>query len=427
MRTARLHTCTCLLCQQDQTNADSAHHRAMNLLLSLLSPSQRRLYAAIESVRIGRRGVSMVSEITGLWRPTISLGRKELATLQDGPPIEKPKGRPGRKSTEKKYPGIELVLEQLLADETAGDPMSKKIWVRISSRMISKKLDDLGYRINYRTICRLLAQNGYSLKVNVKKRASTQYSPKRDTQFHYIAEQRSAFLASGKPIISVDCKKKELVGNFRANGQAWCKDAVEVSEHSFASMAECVATPYGIYDLMANAGYVWVGTSRDTPAFAVTAIERWWLLAGRKAYPHTNELLILADSGGSNGFRCRAWKQQLQMRLCDEHGLNVTVCHYPTGCSKYNPIERRLFSHISMNWSGKPLVSLELMLGYIRGTTTQTGLTVQAFHMDETFALGERVSKNALGQLALQPHQKCPDWNYTISPRLGQGGCTTSV
>jgi hypothetical protein len=308
-------------------------------------------------------------------------------------------------------------LEELLVDETAGDPMSSKIWVRISSRTLSKKLSDLGYQISSHTVCRLLRQMGYSLKVNVRKRASTAYSPERDLQFQYIAEQKSVFAASGSPIISVDCKKKELIGNFRANGSVWCKEAVEVAEHSFASMAQCVATPYGVYDLTANTGYVWVGTSRDTPAFAVTAIERWWVHAGRNAYPHTNNLLILADSGGSNGFRCHAWKQQLQTQLCDRLGLTVTVCHYPTRCSKYNPIERRLFSHISMNWLGKPLVSLDVVLGYTRGTTTRTGLTVQAFNMDETFPLGQRVSKSALDQLSLLPHQTCPDWNYTIRPR----------
>lgn len=427
MRTALLHVCKCPQCQQIDADSHIYHHRAMNLLMRQLTAPQRRLYAAIESVQIGLGGVSSTSEISGLSANTIRRGRKDLATLLAGHAIEKPLGRPGRKLTEVKFPGIELVLEKLLSDGTAGDPMSGKTWIRLSSRKISKKLESLGYNINQHTICRILSKMGYSLKVNVKKRASTINSPKRDTQFQYIAEQKSKFLASGSPVISVDGKKKELIGNFKANGRAWCKNAIEVNDHNFASMAECVATPYGIYDLTANAGFVWICTTGDTPAFAVTAIERWWLHAGRKAYSKEKDLLILADGGGSNGFRCRAWKQQLQVQLCDKYDLNVTVCHYPTGCSKYNPIERRLFSYISMNWSGQPLLSVELMLACIRGTTTQAGLTVQATQIDLTFPLGQHVSKNAMSQLALEPHNLLPDWNYTIRPRKSGVGDITGV
>jgi hypothetical protein len=337
--------------------------------------------------------------------------------MLEGKPLEGPQGRPGRRWTEEKYPQIKTVLEQLLADETAGDPMTRKKWVRVSSRKISKKLAQMGYHVNYHTVCRLLKDLGYSMKVNVKKRASTTHAPKRDAQFRYIASQKAAFLAAGNPIISIDAKKKELIGSFRAPGRSWCKQAIAVGEYRFPSMAEYVATSYGVYDVWANKGYVWVGTSGDTPAFAVAVVKQWWLYAGRHVYPEATSLLILADGGGSNGCRCRAWKKRLQTELCDALGLTITVCHYPTGCSKYNPIERRLFSHISVNWEGKPLTSLDLMLGYIRGTTTETGLSVAGFLMEGVFPQGEKVSKKEMEQLALWSHKSCPDRNYTITPR----------
>ncbi len=348
----------------------------------------------------------------------VARARAELAALLAGTPLERPKGRPGRPSIKEKYPEIENVLRELVTDETAGDPMTRKKWVRISGRKLSKKLAEKGYQVNYHTVCCLLKQMGYSMKVNVKHRASTAYSPKRDAQFKYIAEQKAAFLAAGDPVISVDTKKKELIGNFKASGRSWCKDAIEVDEYACASIAECVATPCGVYDVRTNKGYVWVGTSGNTPAFAVTAIKRWWLHAGHHLYPEAANLLVLADGGGSNGCRCRAWKHQLQTELCDGLGLTVTVCHYPPRCSKFNPVERRLFSHISMNWAGRPLSTMDLMLGYIRGTTTETGLTVEAFLLEGDFPLGQKVSNKEMGRLVFQPHQTCPGWNYTITPRL---------
>jgi hypothetical protein len=420
MQVPEIHGCCCLYCQQEVDHPDKEFHWQINLMMSQLTHAQRRLYAAIESKRMGKGGCRLVSEITGLCPATLQRGRAELAALLRGTPLEGAQGRPGRPSIEEKYPGIKSILEQLVAGETAGDPMTRKKWVRTSGRKLSKKLAQMGYRVNYHTVCRLLKDMGYSMKVNVKKRASTTHSPKRDAQFSYIAAQRAAFLAAGTPIISVDAKKKELIGNFRADGKSWCKEPINVSEYTYPSMAEYVATPYGVYDVWTNKGYVWVGTSGNTPAFAVTAIKRWWLYAGRYVYPEATNLLVLADGGGSNGCRCRAWKSELQTEICDGLGLTVTVCHYPPRCSKYNPIERRLFSHISMNWAGKPLTSLDLMLGYIRGTTTETGLTVEAFLLDGTFLQGQHVSKKAMDRLVLQQHQTCPDWNYTIKPRLGE-------
>jgi hypothetical protein len=385
--------------------------------MSQLSNEQRRLYAAIESKRIGKGGCKLISEIAGLSAPTLRRGRAELAALLEGKQLERTQGCPGRRSIEEVYPEIKRALERMLENDTAGDPMTRRKWVRVSSRNITKRLAEIGYVVNYHTVCRLLKEMGYSLKVNAKKRASPASSPKRDEQFRYIAAQKAAFLAAGNPIISIDAKKKELVGNFRANGTSWCKEAIEVNGYAFASLAECVATSYGIYDVGTNKGYVWVGTSGDTPAFAVTAVKRWWLCAGRHVYPDATSLLVLADGGGSNGCRCRAWKQRLQKEICDALNLTVTVSHYPSRCSKYNPIERRLFSHISMNWAGKPLTSLDLMLGYIRGTATETGMTVEAFLLEGAFPVGEKVSEGEMKQLALQFHETCPEWNYTITPR----------
>jgi transposase len=325
----------------------------------------------------------------------------------------------GRKRVEEKNPSIKTALERLLTHEIAGDPMTEQRWVRSSTRQLSEKLKEEGHQISARTVHRLLRKQGFSLKGNKRKEFRPDCSA-RDEQFQYIASQRQAFSAAGLPIVSVDTKKKELIGNFIRNGKAWCKDAAEVHAHDFPSLAVCRAVPYGIYDVTKNKGYVFVGTSADTPEFAVDALVRWWEHGGCIAYPGIAQLLILADGGGCNGYRSRAWKQQLQEKLSDQLGLTVTVCHYPPGCSKWNPIEHRLFSYISLNWAGKPLSTLEMMLGYIRGTTTATGLSVQAFLQKGFYKKGQKVTTESMERLHLHPHATCSDWNYTISPCLGK-------
>jgi hypothetical protein len=307
-------------------------------------------------------------------------------------------------------------LASAVEDETAGDPMSKKKWVRISLRRLSQVLEQGEYKVSRMTIRRLLKKQGYSLKANRKERTGPPH-PDRDRQFRYIRRVKQVFQAAGHPMISIDTKKKELIGNFKNRGQSWCRDAEEVNVHDFRHDAVGRAVPYGIYDLIHNEGFVVVGTSADTPEFAVDAICLWWEDKDRPSFSDESKLLILADAGGSNGYRPRLWKKQLQEQLADRLGIEVMVCHYPTGASKWNPIEHRLFSHISINWAGKPLRSFEIMLKYIRGTTTETGLKVKAFLLDRVYKLGIKVPDEEMQALGLHRRRVCPNWNYVIKPR----------
>jgi Rhodopirellula transposase DDE domain len=309
-----------------------------------------------------------------------------------------------------------MTLERLLADEVAGDPMSEQRWVRCSLRKLRLRLAAEGHHACVQTIAELLRRMGYSLKVNHKKRTASRY-PDRDQQFTHIAEQKQAFLIAGLPVISVDTKKKEFIGDFKNNGRVWCREATEVNQYDFSTGAECLAVPYGVYDLSRNRGFVVVGVSHNTAAFAAASIARWWEQRGRIDHLGARELLMLADGGGGNGNRSRAWKLNLQRMVSDKYGLKVTVCHYPPGCSKWNPVEYRLFSQISINWAGKPLKSLPLMLGYIRGTTTTTGLEVEAVLDEETYPKGQKVTREELNQLRVEAHPDRPNLNYTISPQ----------
>jgi DDE family transposase len=298
--------------------------------------------------------------------------------------------------------------------------MSDQKWVRSSLRQLSTRLGDAGHPLSPPTVGRLLVDLDYALHVNAKKLEARADHAERDAQFSYIAAQRQVFRDAELPIISVDTKKKELIGNFKNAGAAWRQEAEAVNAHDFPHDADGRAVPYGIYDLIHNHGTMYVGSSGDTAQFAVDAIARWWTDRGRSVFPQADQLLILADAGGSNGYRSRLWKQQVQEQLSDQLGLAVTVCHYPTGCSKWNPIEHRLFSQISLNWAGKPLRTWELLLGYIRGTTTTTGLAVEAFQQAGVYATGQTVADSEMAALNLQRHDVCPSWNYTISPRTGR-------
>jgi hypothetical protein len=321
----------------------------------------------------------------------------------------------GRKFTEENDPNIEAALEKLLSGEIAGDPMGPQRWVRSSLRNLSRRLKDQGHQACTHTVARLLRKAGYSLQVAKKKQAGIQ-NPDRDEQFKYIAALKAKFLGENHPIISIDTKKKELIGNFRREGKTWRREALEVDTH-FASYAQCVAVPFGIYDVARDLGYVTVGVSGNTAEFAVNCIVGWWERDGRAAYPNAESILILADGGGGNGYNLRTWKKDLQDKLCDLFGLTVTVSHYPTACSKWNPIEYRLFSHISMNWAGQPLTSLDVMLAFIRGTATTTGLKVEACLDQSIYRKGRSVTERQLKELKLSTHDICPHWNYTLRPR----------
>jgi len=289
------------------------------------------------------------------------------------------------------------------------------LWTGKRLRDISSELARLGLSVCPNTVRRLLEEMGYALQANRKSLCAS--SPLRDEQFGLLNHQRAEFVRSGYPIISVDTKKKELVGQFKNNGRVWSRAPIRVEDHDFRSQAKGVAIPYGIYDLQANCARVVVGTSHDTPDFAVEAICQWWRRQGSHRYPKAPELLILADSGGSNGARCRAWKLALQEKLVDAYQLGVTVCHYPTGASKWNPIEHRLFGEISKHWAGQPLSDYQTIVRLIGGTRTRTGLTVRCALNTKTYPTDRKVSHQQMHQLDLLQHPQLPQWNYTLLPR----------
>jgi hypothetical protein len=293
--------------------------------------------------------------------------------------------------------------------------MGRTKFVRRSLSALSTELGEKGYPACPTTVARLLRGQRYSPRINAKRFTGPDH-PDRDRQFVNIEDWIDIFRELGQPIISVDAKKKELIGNFKNPGAAWCREPQEVNVYDFLSDAECRATPYGIYDLLARSGHICVGTSSDTSAFAVEAIGTWWSSYGCQRYPGANELLVLADGGGSNGHRRRLWKTSLQERIADRYGLHVTVCHYPTGASKWNPVEHRLFGPVSINWAGQPLRTLEVMLGWVRGTDVG-GVGVTASLDRATYPTKVKVSKAEMKGLDLERHQVCPAWNYTIGPR----------
>ena len=302
-----------------------------------------------------------------------------------------------------------------MEEDTAGDPVTGEKWCRRTLEKISQQLYAFDIYVSPNTVAKVLKQLGYKLRVNHKKLARKQ-DPLREEQFEYIFAQREAFVAAGQPVVSVDTKHRELIGLFHRAGRTWRTTPILVNDHDFPSDAEGVAIPYGVYDLFHNFGSVSVGTSKDTPEFAVASLARWWRYNGRFQWPNATELLVLADGGGSNGYRVRAWKHWLQHNLVNRYGLTVTVCHFPTSTSKWNPIEHRLFSEISKNWAGQPLTSHELAVKYISTTTTVTGLTVKAY-LDERTYQTTTVTNEEMAALTLQPHDTQPSRNYTISPQ----------
>ena len=307
-------------------------------------------------------------------------------------------------------------IHKLLEQETAGDPISGLKWTRKTTAKIAQQLERLHILVSANTVGRLMRQMKYSLRTN-RKNITTSSSADRDRQFRYLRTQRNRFEQYGDPVISVDAKKRELIGNFKNSGVKWCQSPTAVNDHDFRSDAEGIAIPYGIYDIQANRGSVFLGTSHETSAFAVSSIRKWWQSEGRKRHPQSHSVLILADTGGSNGAARGAWKLEIQRQLCDRLGLTVTVCHYPTGASKWNPIEHRLFPEISKNWAAEPLVSYEKALKFIRTTKTKTGLKVRAQLDTADYPIGIKPSPEELAELSCKPKRVLPKWNYTLSPR----------
>jgi hypothetical protein len=304
----------------------------------------------------------------------------------------------------------------LVEPVTGGDPMSEAKYLRTSLQTLSDQLAGQGHDACPTTVGGLLRQLDYHLYVNVK-RLTGPYHRDRDRQFRYLEETVDICRQAELPILSIDTKKKELIGDFANPGATWGQEGEEVNAHDFLTDAKYRAAPYGLYDVLANKGHVVVGTSADTPQFAAEAVARWWSRIGCHRYRDVDQLLLLADSGGSNGYRPRLWKRCLQELVADRYGLVVTMCHYPTGASKWNPVEHRLFAPISCNWAGVPLRTPEVMLGYIRGASTTTGLEVTAEWWERTYERGVEVTAQEMAELNIVHHEVCPNWNYTILPR----------
>jgi transposase len=388
-------------------------------VLGTLNESQARLFVAEKALELGRGGISRLSELTGMSRPTIYKGAAQLR--RKGQVLSAQAGRirrsgAGRKRVEEVAPALKRELTRIVEETTAGDPMSLLKWTAKSTRAIAEELTRRGHAVSGVTVGRCLHDMDYSLQANVKSLEGAQH-PDRDAQFRHINAQVKAFLRSGDPVVSVDTKKKELVGVFKNAGKRWQRqgEPQQVHVHDFPHLGKGKAVPYGAYDVARDKALVNVGVSHDTAEFAVESIRRWWRILGRKSYPHAGRLLICADAGGSNGNRLRTWKLYLQA-LAKEIGIPISVCHYPPGTSKWNKIEHRLFSFISMNWRGKPLVSYETVVNLIGSTRTRSGLQVKALLDRHEYETGQQVSSTQMRELHLRGHSFHPDWNYTLVP-----------
>ncbi len=389
-------------------------------VLGTLNEAQARVFVAQKALEEGRGAISRLARLTGMSRPTIlkGIGELEAGRVPRGPEAGRVREvGGGRKRVEETDPHIKRVLGRLVEASTAGDPMSYLLWTNKSTRTLADELARQGYAVSHVTVARCLRELGYSLQVNVKAIEGTQH-PDRDAQFRYLNDQVRRFVRRHDPVISVDTKKKELVGSFENRGRRWqpAGEPERVNVHDFPHLGRGKAIPYGIYDEARDEAVVNVGITHETAEFAVESIRRWWRLLGRRAYPEARRLLICADAGGSNGTRLRAWKAHLQA-LADRLGLAITVCHFPPGTSKWNKVEHRLFSFISMNWRGQPLLSFEAVVNLIGGTTTKSGLRVKAVLDTSEYAPGEKITDEKMQALRLKPHAFHGDWNYMIQPR----------
>ena len=399
----------------DDSTLDGVLSAVLDRVLPHLGERHRRLLCGAVARALGHGGVTWVAELAGMSIPTVIRGASELDDSPD------PYGRTrreggGPKRLVERQPGLLAALDRLVEPDTRGDPTSPLRWTCKSTRQLADALCGQGFQVSDDTVGRLLREQGYRLQRTRKTLEGAQH-PDRDAQFRYLNEQARQHLAAGQPVVSVDTKNKELVGQFHNPGREWqpSGEPVGVNVHDFPSDALGKAIPYGVYDLGRNTGWVSVGVDHDTAAFAVATLGRWWEQAGRVLYPQADRLLVCADAGGSNGYRVRLWKTELA-RFAAETGLAVTVCHFPPGTSKWNKIEHRLFSHISTNWRGRPLESYEAIVELIGATTTRTGLRVHAELDQGTYPKGIKVSDKDFAAVPIRRHEFHSEWNYSIAP-----------
>jgi transposase len=395
-------------------DGEAAIRERYRLLGPQLNERQRRAFAASEARTFGRGGIAAAARACGLAQNTVRKGLRELDELPLEPGRVRARGA-GRPAAEASDPKLLDVLRELVEGETRGDPERVLLWTAKSARKLAAELAERGHPVGFRTVPRLLRKLGYSLQ-SARKTLEGKQHPDRDAQFQHINATVGQAIAAGQPAISIDTKKKELVGEFKNAGREWHPEgqAPKVNTYDFPSMADGKAIPYGIYDIADDTGFVSVGIDRDTAQFSVAAIGAWWNQLGRQRYPQARRLTITADCGGSNGNRTRLWKTELQ-RLADHTGLQVSVCHFPPGTSKWNKIEHRLFSFISKNWRGRPLVSYEVIINLISATTTRTGLEVYA-RLDTDEYPKVEVTDEQLAAVNIDHQRFHPEWNYTINP-----------
>lgn len=395
----------------------NAYKKRYQKILPLLSEREQRIILGSDAELLGYGGVSKISVLSKVSRPTINLGKKELnkeVEVASQMKIRKEGG--GRKKETEKQAGLVKTLTSMMEPITRGHPESVLMWTCVSTRNLSTALKKKGYNVSYKIVGRLLAEMGYSLQSNIKSFEATAQHPDRNEQFYYINNKSEKYIKAKQPVISVDTKKKELLGNYKNKGQEYrlSKDARIVNAHDFGNKK---ASPYGIYDIAKNEGFVNVSTSYDTSQFAVDSISQWWNIAGKEKYPKAKKILIMADGGGSNGYRVRLWKTCLQ-KFANESKLEITVSHFPPGTSKWNKIEHRLFSQISLNWKGIPLLDVETIVQLIGAVKTKEGLKVVAKKEKKKYQSGIKVSDKEMKQLKLKRHEFHGEWNYTIKPNL---------
>jgi transposase len=394
-----------------------------NLLKPFLDEQSKRLFAAAEALSIGKGNISIVSRATGISENTIKKGCNELESGKVGTsetPIPDDKIRApggGRKKSVEKDPTLLSDLETLIEPTSRGDPESPLRWTSKSLRKLAEELQKIGHKVSHARVADMLHMLGYSLQANKKTIEGTEH-PDRDKQFEHINEKCKTFQGEHQPVISVDSKKKELIGNFKNAGRELRpkKDPILVNVYDFKDKELGKVNPYGVYDITNNEGWVNVGIDHDTASFAVESIRRWWNMMGCKSYPEAKKLMITADCGGSNGYRVRLWKVELQ-KLADEIGLEISVCHFPPGTSKWNKIEHRLFSQITMNWRGKPLTSYEVVVNLIAATTTSKGLEVKCVLDTNNYPKGIKIDKKRVEELDIIRSEFHGEWNYTFKPR----------